>query len=39
MIQPSLSDEDALARFPTHTKHAVPSGKGYIRTTPFDAPK
>ena len=23
MIQPSLSDEDALARFPTHTKHAV----------------
>lgn len=33
MIQPSLSDEDASARFPGFTKHEVPSGKGYIRMT------
>lgn len=33
MIQPSLSDEEAEARFPGFTKHEVPSGKGYIRMT------
>jgi len=33
MIQPSLSDADAEARFPGFTKHDVPSGKGYIRMT------
>ncbi|KAA0146041.1 hypothetical protein FNF27_01411 [Cafeteria roenbergensis] len=48
MIQPSLSDEEAAARFPGFTKHEVPSGKGYIRmtddpsvptTAPADAPE
>lgn len=33
MIQPSLSDADAAARFPGFRQVAVPSGKGYVRMT------
>jgi len=33
MIQPSVSDADAAAKFPGFRKVAVPSGKGYIRMT------
>ena len=34
MIQPSVSDADAAARFPGFKRTEVPSGKGYIRYTP-----
>jgi len=33
MIQPSVSDADAEAKFPGFQRTAVPSGKGYIRFT------
>jgi 1-Cys peroxiredoxin 6 len=33
MIQPSVSDADAAARFPGFQRTEVPSGKGYIRFT------
>jgi 1-Cys peroxiredoxin 6 len=33
MIQPSVSDADAEAKFPGFERTAVPSGKGYIRMT------
>jgi alkyl hydroperoxide reductase subunit AhpC len=33
MIQPSLSDADAAARFPGYRKVELPSGKGYVRMT------
>jgi 1-Cys peroxiredoxin 6 len=33
MIQPSVSDADAEAKFPGFERVAVPSGKGYIRMT------
>ena len=31
MIQPTVSDSDAAAKFPGYTKIEVPSGKGYLR--------
>ena len=34
MIQPSVSDADAEAKFPGFKRTVVPSGKGYIRFTP-----
>ena len=34
MIQPSVADADAEARFPGFKRTEVPSGKGYIRFTP-----
>ena len=34
MIQPTVSDADAEAKFPGFKRTAVPSGKGYIRMTP-----
>lgn len=34
MIQPSVTDADAAARFPGFKRTEVPSGKGYIRFTP-----
>jgi len=34
MVVPNLSDEQASARFAEFTKADLPSGKGYIRTTP-----
>lgn len=33
MIQPTVSDADAEAKFPGFKKIAVPSGKGYVRMT------
>jgi alkyl hydroperoxide reductase subunit AhpC len=33
MIQPSVNDADAEAKFPGFKRTAVPSGKGYIRMT------
>jgi alkyl hydroperoxide reductase subunit AhpC len=33
MIQPSVSDADAAAKFPGYKKVEVPSGKGYVRMT------
>jgi len=33
MIQPSVSDADAAARFPGYKKTELPSGKGYVRMT------
>ncbi len=33
MIQPSVSDADAAAKFPGFERITVPSGKGYIRMT------
>ena len=34
MIQPTVSDADAEAKFPGFKRTAVPSGKSYIRMTP-----
>lgn len=34
MVLPSVSEEDAKSKFPSVEKHEVPSGKGYLRTTP-----
>ena len=39
MIQPSVSDADAEAKFPGFKRTAVPSGKGYIRFTPDPSAK
>ena len=33
MIQPSLPDADAAARFPGYRRVELPSGKGYVRMT------
>ena len=33
MVVPSLSEEEAKTMFPKHTKHDLPSGKPYLRTT------
>lgn len=33
MVLPTVSEDDAKAKFPDHKKVEVPSGKGYIRMT------
>lgn len=33
MIQPTVSNADAAARFPRHARVALPSGRGYLRST------